>query len=75
MNEKKPFQFLFFMIYVFLIAAIITLIPNPNASKDCLLHFHAVCSFTPISTLICIACAVILFIMRKRKPAKVNVMK
>jgi hypothetical protein len=38
------------------IAAVTTVIPAP-ASKPCLLGYYAHCSWTPLSTLICLAIA------------------
>jgi hypothetical protein len=55
-----------FLIAIFSIAAVKTAIPNSNASKPCLLGYRATCSFTPISTAICISAAVILFVAAKR---------
>ncbi len=54
------------MIIIWAIAAIKTVIPNSNASKACLLGYKAACSFTPISTAICIIGAVITFVVAKR---------
>jgi hypothetical protein len=59
------------VIFVFIIAALSiaaakTAIPNSNASKACLLGYRATCSFTPISTAICIAAAVVVFVVAKR---------
>ena len=34
------------------IATIKTLVPSSDASKACLLGYHATCSFAPVSTLI-----------------------
>ena len=52
---------------IFAVAAILTLLPRPSASKECVLGYHALCTFTPISTgilavptLICAALAAIL---------------
>ena len=42
------------------IAAASTVIPAP-ASKPCLLGYYAHCSWTPVSTLICLAIAGVLY--------------
>ena len=34
------------------VSTIWTIIPDNNATKECMLGYHAHCSFTPISTLI-----------------------
>ncbi|MFC1961290.1 hypothetical protein ACFLYO_11355 [Chloroflexota bacterium] len=35
---------------IFAVAAILTLMPRPSANKVCFLGYHALCTFTPIST-------------------------
>jgi len=47
-------------IVISLLAAISTLIPF-QASKPCLLGYYAHCSYTPISTVICLAIAGVLY--------------
>ena len=42
-------------VVVELVLAVLTLIPRAAASKACLLGYKALCSFTPISTLILLA--------------------
>ncbi|MFX0162668.1 MAG: hypothetical protein ACFE68_04930 [Candidatus Hodarchaeota archaeon] len=52
------------------VAAVITVIPDSSASKECRLGYKAHCSFTPISTIILIIMAIIfalLFIKIYRK--------
>ena len=48
------------------LAAISTLIPAANASKDCILGYRAHCAFTPISTIACIILAGIVCSIRRR---------
>jgi hypothetical protein len=48
------------------IAAIKTVIPNPNASKASLLGYKAACSFAPISTTILVLVAISIFATAKR---------
>jgi hypothetical protein len=51
MNTKKsPTHLIFTGIYIVL--TIVTLIPNASASKECLLGYKALCSFSPISGII-----------------------
>ena len=54
------------VIFIWVICAIKTVIPNADASKACLLGYKAACSFTPVSTAICIIGAVVTFIVAKR---------
>jgi hypothetical protein len=35
---------------IFVLAALLTLVPRPSASKECLWGYRALCSFSPIST-------------------------
>ena len=46
---------------ILVIAAIKTALPEANASKPCLLGYKALCSFTPISTIILVVAAIGLF--------------
>ncbi len=39
---------------LFLVSAVLTVLPNAAASKECRLGYKAVCSFTPFGTLILI---------------------
>lgn len=40
---------------LYLVSAVLSAVPRAAASKTCLLGYKALCSFTPISTAICIA--------------------
>jgi len=51
---------------VFIALAISTVIPAP-ASKPSLLGYYAHCSFTPISTVICLAIAGAIYWIGKKK--------
>ena len=48
------------------ISAILTVLPDSSASKECILGYKAHCSFTPISTLILIFILVIFSYLLKR---------
>jgi hypothetical protein len=52
---------IYIAIVIVLIAAVKTALPEAKASKPCLLGYKALCSFTPISTIILAAVAVVLF--------------
>ena len=41
------------------VSAVLTLLPWERASKACMLGYRALCSFTPISTVICIGMIVL----------------
>ena len=58
--------------YVVLILGLLTLVPSPGASKACLLGYKAKCSFTPISTLIMLEAAAVLFIIRQYRLEQMN---
>jgi hypothetical protein len=55
-----------FVVLIWVICAVKTVIPNANASKACLLGYKATCSFTPISTAICMVGAVATFFVAKQ---------
>ena len=55
---------IYIAIAIVLIAAVKTALPEAKASKPCLLGYKALCSFTPISTIIlsCYCCRSVLFL-------------
>jgi hypothetical protein len=56
MNDKKsPTHLIFTVVHISL--AIVTLIPLASASKVSLMGYKALCSFSPISTIILLALA------------------
>ncbi|MCW4004557.1 MAG: hypothetical protein NWE95_11670 [Candidatus Bathyarchaeota archaeon] len=58
------------VLFILVIAAVKTLIPNEQASKPCLLGYKAACSFTPISTIILITIAIGIFLITKETIAR-----
>ena len=69
MNSKtSPTHLIFTGIYFVLI--IVTLIPNASASKVCLLGYKALCSFTPISSVVFLALAGLHIYLHKKALAK-----
>lgn len=52
---------IYIAIAIILLAAVKTALPEAKASKPCILGYKALCSFTPISTIILAAVAVVLF--------------
>lgn len=49
-NKKVPAHIIFSLIYILLV--FIKLIPYASSSKECLLGYNALCSFSPISALL-----------------------
>jgi hypothetical protein len=66
-KRKKKYVFLVVLTILFGIFAISTVMPSSTASKASMLGYYSHCTFVPISTVICIIVAVMMFIMRKRK--------
>ena len=64
--RKKGYWWLFALTIIFTLAAISTLLPSESADKICMLAYKAHCSFTPISTLLCIIPAGVSCFIRKR---------
>lgn len=57
---------IYVVIVIISIAAIKTALPEAAASKPCLLGYKALCSFTPISTIILFAIAAFLFFLSSK---------
>lgn len=55
--RKRGYWWLFALTIIFTLAAISTLLPSEHVNKTCMLAYNAHCSFTPISTLMCIIMA------------------
>jgi len=53
-------------VLIAIVLGISTLVPAP-AKKPCLLGYYAHCSFTPISTVICLVIAGLIYWLGKRK--------
>jgi hypothetical protein len=56
-TRKKGYKWMLSLTILFTLAAIVTLLPNAAASKDNMLGYHAICSGTPMSTLVLMICA------------------
>lgn len=52
-DKKSPIHLIFTIVYIVL--AVVTVIPREAASKECLLGYKALCTFSPIGTLISLA--------------------
>ena len=69
MNDKKsPTHLIFTGVHFSL--AIVTLIPLASASKASLMGYKALCSFSPISTIILLALAGMHILLHKRAAIK-----
>jgi hypothetical protein len=67
-NKKVPVHLIFTGIYFIL--AVVTLIPMETASKDSLLGYKALCSFSPISAVILLALGGLHIFLHQRSLAK-----
>ena len=67
-NGKTPVHIIF--ICVHLLLAVVASLPTGTASKDCLLGYNALCSFTPISTVISLALAGLHIFLHTKAVAK-----
>lgn len=68
MNERQPTAYfaLIGLSLAFSVLAVVTLVPNPNASKPNVLGYRSVCSFAPAATALCGIFAGITCIIRNR---------
>jgi len=66
-QKKKGYGLLLTLTIIVTIAALWTIVPQASASKSCLIGYKAHCTFTPVSTLICLVLAAIICRIRKRK--------
>ncbi len=66
-QKKKGYGPLMILTIILTLATISTLVPQASVSKNCLLGYKAHCTFTPISTLICIILAGVVCKIRKLK--------
>jgi len=64
--RKKGYWFLFILTLIFTMLALLTIMPSDRASKLCMIGYNAHCTFTPISTLICLIPAGLTCFIRKR---------
>lgn len=66
-TKKKGHGFMMILTIIFTLSTISTLIPQPSASKACLLGYHAHCTFTPISTVLSLLLAALFCVIRKKR--------
>lgn len=65
-TRKKGYWMFFTLTIIFTLCALSTLIPSEHANNISMLGYKAHCSYTPISTIICIALAGLSCFFRKR---------
>ncbi len=58
------------LVVAFVVLGICASMPVPEASKPCLFGYDAMCSFSPISTVVCLATSAIFFFVGKRSSRK-----
>jgi hypothetical protein len=67
-SKKVPIHTIF--TYIYIAGALVTLIPVETASKASLLGYKALCSFSPISTLLFLALAGLHIYLHKKAGIK-----
>jgi hypothetical protein len=66
-KKKKPgYYTMLTLAILFVLGAVLTILPVSYAYKDCLLGYKAHCTFTPISTVACIIIAVLIYMVMNR---------
>jgi hypothetical protein len=66
-TRKRGYVILLALTILLALAAVTTVIPQASASKASLLSYKAHCTFTPVSTLLCVIAAGVVCVIRKRK--------
>jgi len=66
-EQAMGYKLSFVVSLILAVLAIVTLIPDASAGKDCLLGYRAHCSFAPVSTLILAGLAAVNCSYRKRR--------
>jgi hypothetical protein len=64
--KKKGYTFFLILSIIFTLAAICTLIPSSAVSGECMIGYKAHCTYTPISTAICLVLAGAFCVIRRR---------
>lgn len=65
-TRKKGYKLMLALTLLITLSAIVTLLPNASASKVNMLGYKAICSATPMSTLVLVICAGFVCFLRKR---------
>ncbi len=64
--RKKGYWVLFLLTILFTVCALSTILPSERVNEISMLGYKAHCSFTPISTILCIGFAALTCFIRKR---------
>jgi hypothetical protein len=64
--KRKGYTILLILTVVSVLAAISTVIPQASAEEPCKLGYKAHCSYTPISTILCLVLSGVMCTIRKR---------
>ena len=66
-RKKKPgYYTLLALTILWVLGAILTIMPIPYAYRECMLGYKAHCTLTPISTILCVILAVITYVVGQR---------
>ena len=65
-KKKKGYGVLLILTLMMTISGLVTLIPDSEASKDCMIGYKAHCTFTPISTVLCLLFAGLICVRRSK---------
>ena len=65
-DRQKGYVLLLLLTVLLTLSGIVTLLPLASASKECMLGYKALCTWAPISALVCFLAAAVVCIIRKR---------
>jgi hypothetical protein len=66
-RKKKPgYYTLLTLVILMALGAVLTILPISYAYKECMLGYKAHCTLTPVSTVLCIVFAVIIYMVGQR---------
>ena len=66
-KKKKGYGVWLIITIIFSLATLSSLVPQASASKACYLGYYTHCTFTPISTVICLLIVAFACVIRKKK--------
>ena len=64
--KRTGYTFFLLLTIALVVAAVVTFLPHISEHEPCLLGYKAWCSFTPVSTIICLALAGTVCVTRVR---------
>ena len=66
-KKKKPgYYTLLSLAILFVLGAVLTIMPISYAYRECMLGYKAHCTLTPVSTILCVIFAVVAFVVGQR---------